>query len=193
MDSHALEHGNAAAMRALRQRVGMIFQSFNLFPHLSVGRNVMLAPGLVKGCRGAEADERARALLQRVGRANRREGAVRVIPLCGDGREACMLASPGARADNLRSTSDDSPLVQWLDAKPELSWHGLWADYVSELVKKMKVEDRELLKNEVLGRARLVADHDAREEALALLVEEVERRAIQIGRASCRERVSSPV
>lgn len=33
------------------------------------------------------------SLLQRVGRANRREGAVRVIPLCGDGREACMLAS----------------------------------------------------------------------------------------------------
>jgi polar amino acid transport system ATP-binding protein len=37
-----------AAARALRQRVGMIFQSFNLFPHLSAGRNVMLAPGLVK-------------------------------------------------------------------------------------------------------------------------------------------------
>lgn len=49
-------------------------------------------------------------------------------------------------------------LAQWLDEKPELSWHQLWADYVSELVKKMKPEDRELLKNEVLGRARLVAE-----------------------------------
>src|SRR6187399_2112953 len=48
VDGLPLLHGNKAAMRALRQRVGMIFQSFNLFPHLSVGRNVMLAPALVK-------------------------------------------------------------------------------------------------------------------------------------------------
>ncbi len=45
----------------------MIFQSFNLFPHLDVGHNVMLAPGLVKGRRGEAAETRARALLERVG------------------------------------------------------------------------------------------------------------------------------
>lgn len=67
VDGQALRHGDARAMRALRQHVGMIFQSFNLFPHLSVGANVMLAPALVKGRRGAEAEARARALLQRVG------------------------------------------------------------------------------------------------------------------------------
>ncbi|MBE2248743.1 MAG: hypothetical protein IAE78_04270 [Myxococcus sp.] len=49
-------------------------------------------------------------------------------------------------------------LAQWLDEKPELSWYQLWADYVGELVKRMKPEERELLKNEVLGRARLVAE-----------------------------------
>ena len=48
VDGQPLRHGDAAAMRELRQHVGMIFQSFNLFPHLSVGRNVMLAPTLVK-------------------------------------------------------------------------------------------------------------------------------------------------
>jgi polar amino acid transport system ATP-binding protein len=62
-----LRGADARALRDLRQRVGMIFQGFNLFPHLSAGRNIMLAPGLVKGLRGAEAERRARALLARVG------------------------------------------------------------------------------------------------------------------------------
>jgi polar amino acid transport system ATP-binding protein len=72
-DGRRLQPGDAAAMRELRQRVGMIFQSFNLFPHLTVGRNILLAPGLVKGLRGAAADTRARALLQRVGLADKIE------------------------------------------------------------------------------------------------------------------------
>jgi polar amino acid transport system ATP-binding protein len=49
----------------------MVFQSFNLFPHLSVGRNVMLAPTLVKKRSTAEAAEHARALLARVGLADK--------------------------------------------------------------------------------------------------------------------------
>ncbi|WP_343632428.1 amino acid ABC transporter ATP-binding protein [Roseateles sp.] len=66
-----LLHDSAMAMRALRQQVGMIFQSFNLFPHLSVGRNVMLAPTLVKRRSDKEAAEQARALLARVGLAEK--------------------------------------------------------------------------------------------------------------------------
>ncbi|MFD0667187.1 amino acid ABC transporter ATP-binding protein [Ramlibacter sp. MAHUQ-53] len=71
VDGQPLLHDNPAAMRALRQRVGMIFQSFNLFPHLSVGRNVMLAPTLVKKKDGAEARAQARKLLARVGLAEK--------------------------------------------------------------------------------------------------------------------------
>ena len=71
VDGQPLRHGDARAMRELRQHVGMIFQGFNLFPHLSVGRNVMLAPGLVKDRKGPEAEARARALLQRVGLAEK--------------------------------------------------------------------------------------------------------------------------
>jgi polar amino acid transport system ATP-binding protein len=67
VDGQALKHGDAAAMRALRQHVGMIFQSFNLFPHLSVGRNVMLAPALVKKRASTDSVAQARQLLKRVG------------------------------------------------------------------------------------------------------------------------------
>ena len=66
-----LLHDNPAAMRELRQQVGMIFQSFNLFPHLSVGRNIMLAPTLVKTRSAQEAEAQARKLLQRVGLAEK--------------------------------------------------------------------------------------------------------------------------
>jgi polar amino acid transport system ATP-binding protein len=71
VDGKQLLHDSAMAMRILRQRVGMIFQSFNLFPHLTVGRNIMLAPTLVKERGKAEAIEQARALLERVGLAEK--------------------------------------------------------------------------------------------------------------------------
>jgi polar amino acid transport system ATP-binding protein len=67
VDGQPLRHSDANAMRELRQQVGMIFQSFNLFPHLSAGRNVMLAPTLVKEVPKDEARVRAQALLERVG------------------------------------------------------------------------------------------------------------------------------
>jgi polar amino acid transport system ATP-binding protein len=67
VDGKPLLHGNAAAMRELRQHVGMVFQSFNLFPHLTVGKNIMLAPGLVKKKDHAANKAYARKLLDRVG------------------------------------------------------------------------------------------------------------------------------
>lgn len=54
-----LLHDSPTAMRELRQQVGMIFQSFNLFPHLSVGRNIMLAPTLVKARDAKTADRKS--------------------------------------------------------------------------------------------------------------------------------------
>lgn len=54
-------------VRAVRQTVGMVFQSFNLFPHLSAGGNVMLAPRIVQGAARADAERIARERLAEVG------------------------------------------------------------------------------------------------------------------------------
>ena len=51
----------------LRTEVGMVFQSFNLYPHMTVLRNITLAPVKVKGLSQAEAESIAVELLQRVG------------------------------------------------------------------------------------------------------------------------------
>lgn len=67
VQGESLQHDNPQAMRALRQQVGMIFQSFNLFPHLSVGQNIMLAPRLVKQITDTELQETVKRLLARVG------------------------------------------------------------------------------------------------------------------------------
>ncbi len=54
-------------MRKLRQQVGIVFQSYNLFPHYSVGRNITLAPTVVKGMPDEKAREIAFDVLTRVG------------------------------------------------------------------------------------------------------------------------------
>ena len=54
-------------LRALRKDVGIVFQSYNLFPHLTVGQNIMLAPRIVKGVDRVEAENRARDVLGQVG------------------------------------------------------------------------------------------------------------------------------
>jgi len=61
----------ATNLRKLRQRVGIVFQSYNLFPHLSVERNITLAPRVVKGMEREAARELAAGALARVGLAEK--------------------------------------------------------------------------------------------------------------------------
>ena len=50
-----------------RQKMGMVFQHFNIFPHLSVAENITLAPRMLRGLSARQANEMARDLLDRVG------------------------------------------------------------------------------------------------------------------------------
>jgi polar amino acid transport system ATP-binding protein len=58
-------------LRKLRQHVGIVFQSFNLFPHLTVEKNITLAPKVVKGVAPAEARSLAERVLAKVGLAEK--------------------------------------------------------------------------------------------------------------------------
>ena len=60
-----------ANINKVREEVGMVFQRFNLFPHMTVLDNIMLAPRKVKHIARADAEKTARALLARVGLAEK--------------------------------------------------------------------------------------------------------------------------
>ncbi|MBO7246236.1 MAG: amino acid ABC transporter ATP-binding protein, partial [Clostridia bacterium] len=51
----------------IRRRMGMVFQNFNLFPHMTVLENISLAPVMTKRLSKEEADKKAKSLLERVG------------------------------------------------------------------------------------------------------------------------------
>jgi polar amino acid transport system ATP-binding protein len=70
------EHGeqpDAQSLRDLRQRVGMVFQQFNLFPHLTVLQNITLAPRRVRSMAQEEADSIGIDLLHKVGLEDKRD------------------------------------------------------------------------------------------------------------------------
>ena len=60
-------------MNRVRRRIGIVFQAYNLFPHMSVLKNVTLAPRLALGQGRGEAEEQARALLDRFGLSDKVE------------------------------------------------------------------------------------------------------------------------
>jgi polar amino acid transport system ATP-binding protein len=59
--------GAGVDLDRLRRKVGIVFQSYNLFPHMTVLQNIALGPRRVRGVAKAQAEERGRQLLERVG------------------------------------------------------------------------------------------------------------------------------
>ncbi len=63
--------GTKVDVNALRQKIGIVFQAYNLFPHMTVLQNVMLAPRKALGVSRADAENRARTILTAIGLADK--------------------------------------------------------------------------------------------------------------------------
>lgn len=113
----------------VRQRVGMVFQSYELFSHLTVLGNLILAPMRVQGAARAEAEERARALLERVGLADRAEAYPR--QLSGGQKQrvaivrALMMNPEVLLLDEVTASLDPEMVREVLDVVLELAREGM--------------------------------------------------------------------
>ena len=72
-DKIDITHGNTEEIAAARRRIGMVFQQFNLFPHLTVIDNITVAPIRVQKMQKQEAVDRGMILLKRVGLLEKRD------------------------------------------------------------------------------------------------------------------------
>ena len=97
--------GNAAAIRRVRQRTAMIFQHFNLYPHLTALENVMLAPRVVHGEPRGEVEARARGLFDKVRLSHR----INAYPSQMSGGEQQRVAIARALCTNPHLLMFDEP------------------------------------------------------------------------------------
>jgi polar amino acid transport system ATP-binding protein len=121
--------GRGTDVDRLRRDVGMVFQHFNLFPHMSVVRNVALAPMQVRGLARVEAEERARALLARVGLADKADSMPDRLSGGQQQRVAIVRAlATGPRAlllDEITSALDPELVAEVLAIVRELAEGGM--------------------------------------------------------------------
>ena len=113
----------------VRRRIGMVFQSYELFPHLSVMGNLTLAPGLVAGETRGDASARALKLLERVGLADRADDYPR--QLSGGQRQrvaivrALMMNPEILLLDEVTASLDPEMVREVLDVVLELAHTGM--------------------------------------------------------------------
>ncbi len=131
----------------VRQQMGMVFQQFNLFPHLSIMNNITLAPIKLKGMNKTEAEDRAMELLKRVGLPEKAKAFPR--QLSGGQQQRIAIVRALAMApkvmlfDEPTSALDPEMVGEVLDVMTQLAQEGM----------TMVVVTHEM------GFARQVADH----------------------------------
>ena len=119
----------AVSWPGVRRRIGMVFQSYELFPHLTVMGNLTLAPGLVAGESRADASARALKLLERVGLADRADDYPR--QLSGGQRQrvaivrALMMDPEILLLDEVTASLDPEMVREVLDVVLELARSGM--------------------------------------------------------------------
>ena len=113
----------------LRQKMGMVFQHFNLFPHMTILDNMILAPVKVKGMNREEAREKALALLDRVGLKDRADAYP--IQLSGGQKQRVAIVRALAMEpevmlfDEPTSALDPEMVGEVLDVMKELAKEGM--------------------------------------------------------------------
>ncbi len=116
-------------INALRQKMGMVFQHFNLFPHKTILDNMILAPMKVKGMSKAEATEKALGLLKRVGLEDRANAYP--IQLSGGQKQrvaivrALMMEPEVMLFDEPTSALDPEMVGEVLEVMKELAQTGM--------------------------------------------------------------------
>ena len=117
------------AINLHRQKMGMVFQHFNLFPHKTILENMTLAPVKVLGMNQAEAEEKAKALLARVGLGDR--GDAYPIQLSGGQKQriaivrAMMMEPEVMLFDEPTSALDPEMVGEVLEVMKELARGGM--------------------------------------------------------------------
>ncbi len=118
-----------SALASMRAHVGMVFQSFNLFPHMTILGNITYAPMRVKRMQRAEAEREAQALLERVGLSDK--AAAFPHQLSGGQQQRAAIArtlamNPQAILfDEPTSALDPELIKEVLDVMVELARHGM--------------------------------------------------------------------
>lgn len=138
---------------ALRQRMGMVFQHFNLFPHMTILENMVLAPMKVKGVSRADAEKKALELLDRVGLKDRADAYP--IQLSGGQKQRVAIVRALAMEpevmlfDEPTSALDPEMVGEVLDVMKELAHEGMTMVVVThEMGFAKEVSDRVLFMDE---------------------------------------------